>query len=71
VDVDAALKKGSYIPLDAGEMVSTLMINDPPGPVRCTKAVGDLIMRATQGAKGEHPRGCNLRRMRTDTVGIR
>jgi DNA-binding NarL/FixJ family response regulator len=56
VDVDAALKKGSYIPLDAGEMVSTLMINDLPDPVRCANAVGDLIMRATQGAKGEHPR---------------
>jgi DNA-binding NarL/FixJ family response regulator len=56
VDVDVALKKGSYIPLDAVETLATLMVNDLPDPVRCAKVVGDLIMRATQGAMGEHSR---------------
>ena len=56
MDVDVALKKGSYIPLDAVETLATLMVNDLPDPVRCAKVVGDLIMRATQGAMGEHSR---------------
>jgi DNA-binding NarL/FixJ family response regulator len=56
VDLDVAIKKGSYIPLDAVETLATLIVNDLPDPVRCAKVVGDLIMRATQGAMGEHSR---------------
>lgn len=55
IDVDAALKKGSYIELDAPETLSTLMIHDLY-PVRCAKIVGDLILKASKGVQGEHPR---------------
>ena len=56
VDIDAILKKGSYIQLDIMEALSTLMVNDLPDPGRCAKLVGDLITKASKAAQGEHPR---------------
>jgi DNA-binding NarL/FixJ family response regulator len=56
IDVDGVLKQGRYIPLDAGETLSKIMVADLPDPVRCARLVGDLILGAAQGAKGEHPR---------------
>jgi DNA-binding NarL/FixJ family response regulator len=55
VDVDGALKNGSFVQLDALDTASTLMVNDLPDPVRCAK-VGDVVIEAFKNAKGAHPR---------------
>jgi CheY-like chemotaxis protein len=56
VNVAAAIEQGSYIPLDAADALSGLTVNDTPDPVRCAKVIGDLIMGAAMGVKGEHGR---------------
>jgi DNA-binding NarL/FixJ family response regulator len=56
VNVPAAIEQGSYIPLDAADALSRLTANDAPDPVRCAKVVGDLVMGAAKGVKGEHGR---------------
>lgn len=56
VNVPAAIEQGRYIPLDAADALSRLTINDMPDPVRCAKVIGDLIMGAAKGRKGEHSR---------------
>ena len=38
------------------ETLLTFMVNDLPDPVRFSKVVGDLLVRATKTAKGEHLR---------------
>jgi hypothetical protein len=52
VDVDAAIEKGRYIPLDAADTLSGLTVNDMPDLARCAKVVGDLIMGAAKGVRG-------------------
>jgi len=54
VDVAAALKQGSYVPLDAADALVRLTVNDMLDPVRCRKVIGDLIMGAAKGVKGKH-----------------
>ena len=54
VDVAAAIKQGSFVPLDAADAVARLTVNDMPDPVRCRKMIGDLVMGAAKGVKGEH-----------------
>jgi DNA-binding NarL/FixJ family response regulator len=56
VDVFAAIEKGSYIPLDVGDTLSTFMVNDLPDPVRFLKIAGDLVAAAAKAANGERPR---------------
>jgi CheY-like chemotaxis protein len=56
LDIPAAINQGRYIALDAAETLSTFMVNDLPDPLRFFKITGDLIVRAYQAAKGEHPR---------------
>jgi DNA-binding NarL/FixJ family response regulator len=56
VDVDAAIEHGRYIALDAAETLSAIMVNDLPDPVRFLELLGDLIVAATEAAKGKHPR---------------
>jgi hypothetical protein len=56
VDVFASIEKGSYIPLDVADTLSTFMVNDLPDPVRFLKIAGDLIAAAAKAAKGERPR---------------
>ncbi len=56
MDIDAALKQGSFIQLDVIDTLSTLMVNDLPDPDRCATMVGDLILKASKAASGEHPR---------------
>lgn len=56
VDVPAAVEQGRYIPLSAADTLFSLMVNDMPDPVRCTKTIGDLILAAARGVKGEHAR---------------
>jgi len=54
VDVAAAIKQGSYVPLDAGDALVRLTVNDMPDPVRCRKVIGDLVTGAAKSVKGEH-----------------
>ncbi|HEX4920267.1 MAG TPA: response regulator [Candidatus Bathyarchaeia archaeon] len=56
VDVSAVIEQGRYFLLDAADTLSGLTVNDSPDPVRCKKVVGDLIMVAAKGVKGEHAR---------------
>jgi DNA-binding NarL/FixJ family response regulator len=56
VNVAAAIEQGRYIPLDAADTLSRLTVNDIPDPARCTKLVGDLIMGAAKGVRGENGR---------------
>ena len=54
MNVPAAIEQGRYIALDAADALSRLTVNDTPDPVRCARVIGDLIMGATKGVKGEH-----------------
>jgi len=56
LDVDAAIKEGSYIPVDAEETLSTFMVNDMPDAPRFFELVGGLIEAAAKRGKTEHPR---------------
>jgi DNA-binding NarL/FixJ family response regulator len=56
VDVFAAIEKGSYIPLDVADTLSTFMANDLPDPIRFLKIAGDLFAAAAKAVKGERPR---------------
>ena len=54
MDVAAAIKQGSYVPLDPADALVRLTVNDMPDPVRSRKVIGDLVMGAAKGVKGEH-----------------
>jgi DNA-binding NarL/FixJ family response regulator len=56
VDVLGAIEKGSYIPLDVADTLSTFMVNDLPDPVRFLEIASDLVAAAAKVAKGERPR---------------
>jgi len=56
VNVAAAIEKGSYVALNAGDAVATLTVNGTPDPVLCAKVIGDVVTLAAQGVRGEHAR---------------
>jgi DNA-binding NarL/FixJ family response regulator len=56
LDVDAAIKEGRYIPIDAAEAFPTFMVNGMPDPDRYFEVVGGLIKAAAKAGKTEHPR---------------
>lgn len=56
LDVDGAIKKGTYIPLDAAAMLSTIMANGVPDCVRFFGGLCGLIESAAEATKKEHPR---------------
>ena len=56
VDVDAAVEQGSYIPLNAADTLSTIMVNDVPDPARFMEEAGHLLAAAVHSANGRHPR---------------
>jgi len=56
LDIDAALREGTYLPLDVAETLSTFMINDMPDSSRFVTARDDLIGRAAKAGKTEQPR---------------
>jgi hypothetical protein len=56
VDAAAAIKQGSYIPLDVDEALSTFMVNDLPGSVRFLMVFGELLSSAAKAQKGTHSR---------------
>ena len=53
-DMTAAIQEGTYISLDADDMLSEVMVNDWPDSTRFLKVASDLIMRAAKAAKGKH-----------------
>jgi DNA-binding NarL/FixJ family response regulator len=56
LDIDAAFRQGTYIPLDVAKTLSTFMVGDMPDPDRFFKVVGDLIRTAAKAGKSAHPR---------------
>ncbi len=56
LDVDASIKEGRYIPIDAGGTLPIFMVNDMPDSVRFFEVVGGLIRAAAKAGKTEHPR---------------
>jgi DNA-binding NarL/FixJ family response regulator len=56
LDVGAAIEQGRYIALDAGDALSTFMINGMPDPARFLSLFGNLIVTAGHAAKGEPAR---------------
>jgi DNA-binding NarL/FixJ family response regulator len=53
-DIATAIQEGTYISLDADDMLSEVMVNDWPDSTRFLKVASDLIMEAAKAAKGKH-----------------
>jgi DNA-binding NarL/FixJ family response regulator len=56
LNMDAAIRQGTYIPLDVAKTLSTFMVNDMPDSTRFFEIVGDLIRIAAQAWKRENLR---------------
>jgi DNA-binding NarL/FixJ family response regulator len=56
LNMDAAIRQGTYIPLDVAKTLSTFMVGDMPDPDRFFEVVGDLIRTAAKAGKSAHPR---------------
>jgi CheY-like chemotaxis protein len=56
VDVDAAIKEGKYVPVDAGGTLRIFMVNEMPDSARFFEVVGGLIEEAAKKSTTEHPR---------------
>ncbi len=54
--LDAAVKQGRFVAMDAAHTLSTLMVNGVPDPARFLELAGNLITTAATSAKGDHPR---------------
>ena len=48
-DLNAARRRGSYVPLDAAETLSKFMVGDRPDAAKFEQVVGALIERSVQG----------------------
>ena len=55
-DVDGAMRQGTYISLDAADMLSTIMVGDMPDLARFLEGLCGRIESAAGAAKKEHPR---------------
>src|SRR5712664_47545 len=56
VDTDGALQQGTYVPLDAADALSKVMVEGLPDPVRYFGGIGGLIEAAAKAARSEQPR---------------
>src|SRR5262245_34719147 len=56
VDIDGAVQRGTYISLDAADMLSTIMVNGGPDCDLFLKGLRGLIDSAAKATKLEHPR---------------
>jgi DNA-binding NarL/FixJ family response regulator len=56
LDIGAAIEQGRYVALDAASVLSAFMLNGMLDPVRFLELLGDLIVTATEAAKGEQAR---------------
>lgn len=52
IDVDAAREDGTYITLDASEVLSKFMVNGAPDETLFREFIGELVRRAGQNSKG-------------------
>ena len=50
VDINSAIERGSYMPLNAADALEMIMADEMPDPARCSKVVGELIARASRAA---------------------
>jgi DNA-binding NarL/FixJ family response regulator len=55
-DIDGAIQQGTFISLDAAEMLSTIMVNSVPDRVLFFEGLRGLIESTAKAAKTEHPR---------------
>ena len=56
MDVDRAIQEGTFISLDAADMLSKIMVNGLPDPLRFFVGIGGFIAAAAKAAKAERPR---------------
>lgn len=56
VDIDGAIQRGIYIPLDAADALSSIMVNGLPDATRFFENVSGLIEAASKVAKANHSR---------------
>jgi len=56
VDMAAAIEQGTYVAMDAADMISAFMIDGMLEPDRILQSFGQLILQAANAAKGDHPR---------------
>ena len=56
LDIDAAIRQGTYISLDVTKMLSSFMVSDIPDSARFFEVVGPSITAAAKAGKREHPR---------------
>jgi DNA-binding NarL/FixJ family response regulator len=56
VDTDGALQQGTYVPLDAAETLSRIMVNGLRDSVRSFGGIGGFIEAAAKAAKSQQPR---------------
>jgi hypothetical protein len=55
-DVDAAIRRGTYVSLDAAHSLSTFMVNGWPDQVRFSEGFGKYVEAISKAAMTEHPR---------------
>jgi DNA-binding NarL/FixJ family response regulator len=55
-DVAASIERGTLIPMDSTDALSSLMVDDTPEPTLCAKVAGDLIARAAKSVAQNHGR---------------
>ena len=53
-EIATAIQEGTYISLDADDVLSEIMVNDWPDSTRFLNVASDLIVEAAKAAKGKH-----------------
>jgi DNA-binding NarL/FixJ family response regulator len=56
VDVAGAVERGTFIPVDAADALSSLTINGMPEQTLCAKVVADLLAMAAKSVEQKHSR---------------
>ena len=56
LEMGAVIEQGRYIALDAADALSQFVVNGMLDSVRFLESYGNLILKAANAAKGEHPR---------------
>jgi DNA-binding NarL/FixJ family response regulator len=56
LDVDRAMRQGTFVPLDAAGMLATIMTGGAPDVARFSKGLSRLVESASKATKKENPR---------------
>jgi DNA-binding NarL/FixJ family response regulator len=56
LNVDAAVRQGTFIPLDGAKTLSSFMVNGMPDSTRLFEGAGNFITAAAKASKKDHPR---------------